>query len=99
MGRERTVIRTKKAGILTKIVVFSLLTFLSVRLLDIQSQIKEMYSEVENIQDEVAETRQRVDNLEEAIANPDDPERIESIARDKLGYVKPGEKVFIEITE
>ena len=28
----------------------------------------------------------------------DDPEYIEQIARDELGYVKPGEKIFVDIS-
>ena len=37
--------------------------------------------------------------IEAIIENADDPEYIAKVARDKLGYVTPGEKVFVNITD
>ena len=35
--------------------------------------------------------------LADAIENKDDPDVLEQVARDK-GFVKPGEKLFVDIT-
>ena len=82
-------IRTKKAGLLTKVVVLALLIYMATALLNLQGQIQEALSQ------QVAEQTQINAELAEDVANPDDPDRIADIARDKLGLVAPGEKVFI----
>lgn len=84
-----------RAGILTKIVVFGLLIYLSTYLLNLQSQIAETEAEEARLAQEVLEQTQINAQLADDIANSDDPERIQSIAREKLGLVLPGEKIFI----
>ena len=87
--------RTKKAGLLTKLVVLALLIYLAVSLLNLQGRIRETQAQRDSLSRQVAEQTQVNAALAEDVANPDDPERIADIARDKLGLVAPGEKVFI----
>ncbi|WP_294473583.1 septum formation initiator family protein [uncultured Intestinimonas sp.] len=87
--------RTKKAGLLTKLVVLALLIYLAVSLLNLQGRIRETQAQRDSLSRQVAEQTQVNADLAEDVANPDDPERIADIARDKLGLVAPGEKVFI----
>ena len=87
--------RTKKAGLLTKLVVLALLIYLAVSLLNLQGRIRETQAQRDSLSRQVAEQTQFNADLAEDVANPDDPERIADIARDKLGLVAPGEKVFI----
>ena len=88
-------IRTKKAGLLTKLVVLALLIYLPIVLLYLQGRIRQTQAERDSLSRQVAEQTQTNADLAEDIANPDDPDRIADIARDKLGLVVPGEKVFI----
>ena len=88
-------IRTKKAGLLTKLVVLALLIYLAIALLNLQGRIRQTQAERDSLSRQVAEQTQTNADLAEDIANPDDPDRIADIARDKLGLVVPGEKVFI----
>lgn len=85
----------KRAGFLTKIVVFGLLIYLSTYLLTLQGQISETQAQQAELEQQVAEQTQLNAKLADDIANSDDPERIQDIAREKLGLVLPGEKVFI----
>ena len=88
-------VRTKKAGLLTKLVVLALLIYLATSLLNLQGRIRQTQAERDSLSRQVAEQTQVNAVLAEDVANPDDPERIADIARDKLGLVAPGEKVFI----
>ena len=88
-------VKTKKAGLLTKLVVLALLIYMATTLLDLQVRVKTTRTEVDHLSRQVAEQTQVNADLADAVANPDDPARIADIARDKLGLVAPGEKVFI----
>lgn len=87
--------KTKKAGLLTKIVVLALLIYMATSLLDLQSRIRQTQAQRDTLSRQVAEQTQVNADLTEDLANPDDPDRIADIARDKLGLVVPGEKVFV----
>ncbi|WP_297719793.1 cell division protein FtsL [Intestinimonas sp.] len=87
--------KTKKAGLLTKLVILALLIYLATSLLDLQSRIRQTQAERDTLSRQVAEQAQVNADLAEDVANPDDPDRIADIARDKLGLVVPGEKVIV----
>jgi cell division protein FtsB len=90
-------LKTKKAGLLTKIVVLALLIYLSITLLDLRSQIRTAEAERDARQQEVNAQIQTNAALSSMLENSDDPDALEDLARDKLGLVKPGEKVFYDI--
>lgn len=87
--------KTKKAGLLTKLVILALLIYLATSLLDLQGRIRETQAERDALSRQVAEQTQVNADLAEDVANPNDPDRIADIARDKLGLVVPGEKVIV----
>ena len=87
--------KTKKAGLLTKLVILALLIYLATSLLNLPSRIRAPQAERDTLSRQVAEQTQVNADLAEDVANPDDPDRIADIARDKLGLVVPGEKVII----
>lgn len=86
--------RTKKAGLLTKIVVLALLIYMATTLLNLQGRIRAAELQRDSLRHQVTEQTQANADLADAVANPNDPARIADIARDRLGLVTPGEKVF-----
>jgi len=86
--------KTKKAGLLTKIVVSILLIYAAVTLLHVRGQIAGAESDVQSLTKQVQAQVQHNTELANAIENRDDPSYIKDIAQDKLGLVEPGEKVF-----
>ncbi len=90
--------KTKKAGLLTKIVVLALLIYTATSLLGLQGQIQEAQQEVAALKSQVSAQTQRNAELSDAVDHSDDPDVIESVARSK-GYVTPGEKIFIDVAE
>lgn len=86
--------RTKKAGLLTKIVVLALLIYMATTLLNLQGRIRAAELQRDSLRHQVTEQTQANADLADAVANPNDPARIADIARDRLGLVTPGERVF-----
>jgi len=71
---------------------YALYSIASVRvnIADAQNNLTSLTQQVEDAQQENA-------RLEYEIEHSEDPETIEQIAREKLGLVKPGEKIFYDI--
>jgi len=91
-------VRTKKAGLLTKVVILALLVYLVTVLLSLNGQLAAAEAERDAMENQVAAQTQRNADLAEDVAHAEDPKKQEDIARDKLDLVAPGEKVFIDVT-
>ena len=48
---------------------------------------------------ELCQLRTENERLKEELANPPDDKEMEQLARERLGMVKPGEKIFIFDTD
>ena len=86
----------KRAGFLTKLVVLALLIYMAITLLNLRGKISGVQAQRDSLAWQV--TNQRLENqkLADAIANSDDPEMLEQVARDR-GYVEKDEIVFIDV--
>lgn len=93
---ERLTMRFKRAGILTKLVVLVLLIYMATSLMDLRGKIQSVEEQREVLQQQVANQQLKNQELEDAIANSDDPEMMERVARDK-GFVKQGEELYIDV--
>ena len=89
--------QVKKAGLLTKIVVLALLIYMATALLDLRGKLQDYQAEQAALSAQVAQAMQENAELSNAVENKDDPDVLEQVARDK-GFVKPGEKLFVDIT-
>lgn len=87
-------VTTKKAGLVTKIVIFILLGYSTIALLNLHRQVAAAVEEVTTLNQQVQAQRQRNLELTEAIANSDQLENRKDIARERLGLLESGEKVF-----
>ena len=94
--REGVRMRFKRAGLLTKVVVMVLLIYMATALLDLHGQIQTIQVEREELNQQVAAQQLENQQLANAIENSDDPDMLESVARDK-GYVKSGETLYIDV--
>lgn len=87
--------QVKKAGFLTKVVVLALLVYMATSLLNLRAQLRSNLEEQETLSGQVAELAQENDRLADTIANKDDPDVLEAVARDK-GFVGADEKLFVD---
>lgn len=86
----------KRAGLLTKLVVLALLMYMAISLLDLRGKIKDVQLQRDALAQQVADQQWEKKRLEAAIANSDDPEMLEQVARDR-GYVEKDETLFIDV--
>jgi cell division protein FtsL len=86
--------KLKRAGIITKIVIFALIVYASVTLINMRAQIDTALAKQEELKQQVAEKQAANDQLQYDIDHKDDDDTIANVARDEFGYVEPGEKVF-----
>ena len=86
----------KRAGFLTKIVVLALLIYMATALLDLRGKIQEVQVQRDELAQQVTDQQLENRRLAAAIANSDDPEVQERVARDR-GYVEQRETLFIDV--
>ena len=87
-------VKTKPAGILTKLVVLVLLVATATALLNLQSQILAARVDKAALEAERDMQRQINADLKDAVENSGDPDRQADLARSKLGLVAPGDQVI-----
>ena len=88
--------KTKKAGITTKIVILVLTIAVVLALLSIQGQLEEARSQLDAVTRQVQAQTEINAGLAEDIAHSGDTDRLAEIAREKLDLVQPDEKVFVD---
>ena len=86
----------KRAGFLTKPVVLVLLIYMAIAVLDLRGKIQSVEAERDILARQVTDQQLENQKLEDAIANSDDPEMLEQVARER-GYVEQHETLFIDI--
>lgn len=88
--------KLKRVGIVTKLVVLVLLIYMATSLMDLRGKIQTVEDQREILTQQVANQRLKNQELEDAIANSDDPDMMEQVARDK-GFVRQGEELYVDV--
>ena len=69
-----------------------------VSLVTVRSKTAALNAQTQQLQQQVTDMTQSNAELEYKIEHSEDSDTIEEIARDKLGLVKPGEKIFYDMS-
>lgn len=89
-------LKLKRASLLTKVVVLALLVYLSVSLLNVRSDLREI-RQAQDVLTEANEAKTLANqDLSDAIAQKDDPETMAEAAR-KKGLVQQDEELYIDV--
>jgi len=88
----------KRASLITKIVFLAIILYAGISLVSLKVQVSEAREKRDELQEKVDGVLQTNTELQYAIDHSTDPETIEDIARNKLGLVKPGEKIFYDVS-
>ena len=91
--------RVKRASLITKIVIAAIVLYAGVTLVSLKVQVAEARTQSAELHSQVSSAAQTNTELQYAIDHSTDAETIEDIARDKLGLVKPGEKIFYDVSK
>ncbi len=89
--------KLRKTGIFTKIVIIALAAYAIVSLLSLKSRLAQAEAYQAKLEEEVSRAELENAGLSYEIEHSADDSTIEDIARDKLGLVKPGEKIFYDV--
>lgn len=92
-------VKFKKAGLLTKLLILVMIVYAAYNIATVQANIAQARQSLTSLTQEVEDARQVNAQLTYEIEHKDDPETIEQIAREKLGLVKPGEKIFYDMNQ
>lgn len=84
----------KASGKLTMFLIVILLAFLSVQIFNMFDQLQSARAEEKSYAQQLEELKETNQNLREDLDNSESLDLIEDIARDQLGMVREGEKVF-----
>ena len=90
--------RKKRVGLATKIFVAIFAVYAAFTLVSLQIQISAKREEQAALQAQIEEQSLRNAEIEALLNSEDNDEYVARIARDKLGYVSPGERVFVDIS-
>ena len=63
------------------------------------TKMNQLENQIEKIKSEIARAEAENKKLNEQLENSNSYEYIEEVAREKLGMIKPGEKMFIPVEE
>ena len=91
--------RVKRASLITKIVIAAIMLYAGVTLISLKVQVAEARTQRDELHSQVSSATQTNTELQYAIDHSTDAETIEDIARNKLGLVKPGEKIFYDVSK
>lgn len=88
--------KLKRAGMLTKLLLAIVLVVSVTTFLNLQAQARELAEQKAVLERQTARQKQENEALAAAIADKDNPQRIADVARERLGYVVPGEIIFYD---
>ena len=63
-----------------------------------QMEISAKRQQLDTVQQQLAAQQAKNDEVTRILESGNDEEIIERVARDKLGYAKPNERVFVDVT-
>lgn len=89
----------KKASIFTTLVIAVLMLYAVISLVMVHRQTRQLQDRAATLQQQVSEMTQSNAELHYQIDHSEDDDMIESVAREKLGLVKPGEKIFYDTSD
>lgn len=84
------------AGILARLVLVALMVYAGITLYNLQGQIRSAAAQQAQLSAQVTALQDENSALRADIAAAGEQEMLEEVARDKLGMVKSGEKVFYD---
>lgn len=84
----------KRAGIFTKIIIVALLVYAVVSIISLRGRIDEAEATRASLEQQVEDQMAENESMKYDIKNSGDEDVVEDIAREKLGLVRPDEKVF-----
>lgn len=88
--------RKRKNSVILILLLLAVAGTFAVRLVQLQIGIREQEQALDHLEAAYVQQQQDNDVLRKKLDNADEAQYIERIARDSLGLIKPGEKVYVD---
>lgn len=88
--------RKRRIPLVLKLLTFAFGIYAAFTLVSLQVQINDRKNEIASLNQEINEKTEANTELSQFLEDGADDQYIAQTARDKLGYVSPGERVFID---
>ena len=86
--------RASKPRVLINLAIAAVMVYIAVSLITTQVQIVSRKNELEQVQNTISTTQQENEEMKRILDSDQESEFIERLAREKLGYAAPGERIF-----
>ena len=96
--KKSTSKKVQKRSFILTLGLILLVGYFLITIVGLQAQRKEAIAELEQKEAEYEQVEAENERLESILANEDKSDYMEQVAREKLGFVMPGEKVFYDVT-
>ena len=87
----------KRLGIVIVVTAFAL--YFTYIMIWQQVMISKKNGEIKDLEEKINQANQQTEVLQNELDNLDDPAYLEKIARERLGLVRPNERVFIDVNK
>ncbi|MBO4446125.1 MAG: septum formation initiator family protein [Clostridia bacterium] len=95
---EKTDKKTRSTSFFLTLAIIVVIGYFVISLVSLQMEKNEKAQQVAQAKATLAEKQEKNDQLSSVLEDGDDSAYIERIARDVLGYVLPGERVYYDIS-
>lgn len=92
-----TLKKNKRMSRLLKALLVVFLVYTVISFINLRMDISNKQQELQNIQSEIEQKKLENDEISSILASGGEKEYIEDLAREKLGFLYPDEKVYINI--
>jgi len=90
--------KKKRVGLIAKVLIVTFAVYAACTLVNLQLRINAAAAEQEELQAALDAQKLVCAELTDGISGEDQEEYIAQIARDSLGYIYPGEQVYVDIS-
>ena len=90
--------KKKRVGLVAKVLIATFAIYAACTLVNLQLRINAASSEQATLQAQLEAQKLTNAELTDAVSGTNQEEYIAQIARDSLGYIYPGEQVFVDIS-
>ena len=88
--------RRRRTHFVIKLLFVMFAIYAAVTLVSLQLQIREKNSEIDSLSSEIEAQQNENEQTRAAVEQGANEETVAAVAREKLGYVSPGERVFVD---
>ncbi len=98
-SKDKRKTKVNHRRLITLFVVVSFFVYFIYTLIQQQITISKNSNEIDALEERIAVAEQQKAKLEQELENLNDPEYLEKVAREKLGLVRPNERVFVDANQ